>query len=282
MLFSSTTPMLVQGITGHHGSFHTKLMLEYGTNIVAGVTPGKGGQEVEGVPVYDSVSEAKAAHNVEWSIIFVPALFVLDAALDAIEAGLHIVVISEHVPVHDVMKILDAANKKDVFFVGPNCPGIIVPGESKFGIMPGDIFTPGNVGVLSRSGTLTYEIVSHLTEAGIGQQCVIGIGGDTITGVDFLEGLAMMEAEDAIDTIVLIGEIGGEAEERAATFIKKEVTKPVVAYVAGKTAPPGKTMGHAGAIISQGKGTFASKKQALEQAGVKVASLPKDVITLLS
>ncbi len=282
MFLTKTTPVVVQGITGHHGSFHTKLMLEYGTNVVAGVTPGKGGQEVEGVPVYNSVAEAKKAHAAEWSILFVPAAFALDAAMEALEAGLHIVIISEHVPVHDVLKIVEAAKDRGLTVIGPNCPGLIVPGESKVGIMPGDIFMPGKVGVLSRSGTLTYEIVSHLTEAGIGQSVVVGIGGDMVTGLNFLEGLELMEQDESIEKILLIGEIGGDAEERAAAFIREHVKKPVVAYIAGRTAPPGKTMGHAGAIISQGKGTFASKKKALEEAGVKVSALPKDVVTLIA
>lgn len=281
MLLDATTRVIVQGITGHHGSFHTKLMVEYGTRIVAGVTPGKGGQSVEGVPVYDTVKDACSKHDPEWSILFVPAQFALDAAMEALEENLHLVIITEHIPVHDVLKIVDEAHTRDRMVIGPNCPGLITPGESKLGIMPGNIFKPGSLGVLSRSGTLTYEIVAHLSEAGIGQSTVIGVGGDMVNGLNFVEGLELFARDDATDRILLIGEIGGDAEERAAAYIREHVHKPVAAYIAGRTAPPGKTMGHAGAIIAGGKGTFASKKSALEDAGVKVAALPHDVPGLL-
>lgn len=281
MLIDSTTRVIVQGITGHHGSFHTKLMLEYGTTIVAGVTPGKKGEQVEGVPVFDHVQEAVSHHPADWSILFVPAPFVLAAAMEALEADLNLVIITEHVPVFDVLKIVDEAKRRDRLVIGPNCPGLMTPGESKIGIMPGNIFQPGSLGVLSRSGTLTYEIVAHLTEAGIGQSTVIGIGGDMVIGFDFVEALKMLETDEKTDTILLIGEIGGDAEERAAAYIREHVKKPVVAYLAGRTAPPGKTMGHAGAIISDGKGTFISKKKALEASGIPVAVFPHEVPELL-
>lgn len=282
MLIDATTRVIVQGITGHHGSFHTTLMLEYGTKVVAGVTPGKGGETVEGVPVFNSVKEAVAEQPADWSILFVPAPFALGAAMEALEADLHLVIITEHIPVFDVLKIVDEAKRRGKTVVGPNCPGLITPAQSKLGIMPGDIFQPGSLGVLSRSGTLTYEIVSHLSEAGIGQSTVVGIGGDMVIGLQFIEALEMLEADEATEKILLIGEIGGDAEERAAAYIAEHVKKPVVAYLAGRTAPPGKTMGHAGAIISGGKGTFASKKKALEAAGVAVAALPHEVVKLLS
>lgn len=277
MLIDATTRVIVQGITGHHGSFHTRLMLEYGTNIVAGVTPGKGGQTVEGVPVFNRVKDAIARHSADWSILFVPAPFALDASMEALSQNLNLVIISEHIPVYDVLKIVHEAQRRNKIVIGPNCPGIIVPDESKLGIMPGDIFHSGSLGVLSRSGTLTYEIVAHLSEAGIGQSTVVGIGGDMVVGFQFLKGLEMLEKDEKTDKILLIGEIGGDAEERAARYIREFIKKPVVAYIAGRTAPPGKTMGHAGAIISGGKGTFESKKKALEVVGVKVAVFPHDV-----
>lgn len=277
MLIDASTRVIVQGITGHHGSFHTKLMLEYGTTIVAGVTPGKGGEVVEGVPVFNHVEEAVQEHPADWALLFVPALFVLEAAMESLAQNLHIVIISEHVPVYDVLKIVNEAKRRNRRVIGPNCPGLITPGESKLGIMPGDIFKSGSLGVLSRSGTLTYEIVAHLSGAGIGQSSVVGIGGDMVIGFQFVDGLKMLEEDKKTDKILLIGEIGGDAEEQAAAYIQKFVKKPVVAYVAGRTAPPGKTMGHAGAIISGSKGGFISKKNALEAAGVQVALFPHDV-----
>lgn len=282
MLIDASTRVIVQGITGRHGSFHTKLMLEYGTNIVAGVTPGKSGEMVEGVPVFNHVQEAVREHPADWAILFVPAPFVLEAAMESLAQDLHVVIISEHVPVYDVLKIVNEAKRRNKKVIGPNCPGVITPSESKLGIMPGDIFKPGSLGVLSRSGTLTYEIVAHLSEAGIGQSTVVGIGGDMVIGFQFLDGLKMLEADEKTDKILLIGEIGGDAEEQAAAYIQEFVKKPVVAYIAGRTAPPGKTMGHAGAIISGNKGGFASKKHALETAGVQVAVFPHDVPALLN
>lgn len=260
MLIDETTRAIVQGVTGRHGSFHTTLMLEYGTQILAGVTPGKGGELVEGVPVFDSVEEALAEHAADWSILFVPAPFALKASMDALAQGLNLVIITEHIAVHDVLKILNEAEKRELLVLGPNCPGLISPGKSKLGIMPGSIFLPGSLGVLSRSGTLMYEIVLHLSEAGIGQSTVMGIGGDVLNGLNFVEGLKLMEKDEGTDAILLIGEIGGDSEERAAAFIAEHVSKPVVAYLAGKTAPPGKTMGHAGAIIAGGEGNFCVEK----------------------
>ncbi|MBU0667800.1 succinate--CoA ligase subunit alpha [Patescibacteria group bacterium] len=287
MLIDATTGVIVQGITGHHGSFHTSLMLKYGTKIVAGVTPGKGGMTAHGVPVFNSVKQAMDIKTTDgqtarWSIIFVPAAHALSASLEALEAGLNLVIITENIPVHDTLKIFHEARRKNLLVIGPNCPGIIVPGESKIGIMPGEIFAPGKLGVLSRSGTLTYEIVSHLTQDGVGQSTVIGIGGDMISGLNYNEGLELFEKDNNTDSILLIGEIGGDAEERAADFIKDNVTKPVFAFLAGRTAPEGKTMGHAGAIISGLTGTYISKKNALENAGVKIADFPHEVSGLIS
>lgn len=280
-MIDDNTNILVQGITGSQGSFHTKRMLEYGTNIVAGVTPGKGGQEKHGVPVYDDVGSAMAEHGVDWSIGFVPARFAKDAALDAIRNGLHTCVITEHIPVHDAVDMVQTANEQDVHVVGPNCPGLIAPGKAKMGIMPGDIFSAGNVGVVSRSGTLTYEIVDQLTAAGHGQSLAIGIGGDPVIGQDFRDVLRMFDEDKNTERIVLIGEIGGDLEERAAELIQNEVSTPVVAYIAGRTAPKGKQMGHAGAIVHGDTGTAESKIAALDDAGASIAELPSDVPELL-
>ena len=276
------TRVVVQGITGHHGSVHTRLMLEYGTKIVSGVTPGKGGQSVEGLPVYNSVAEAKVANpDVSWSIIFVPAGAAVAAAREAMEADLHLIMITEHVPVLDALGLVREAKQRGLFMLGPNCPGVITPEECKLGIMPGEIFKKGNVGVVSRSGTLTYEIAKHLTHNGIGQSTVLGIGGDPAVGLDFVDVLKLFEADPETEKIVLIGEIGGDAEERAAKFIQEKISKKVVAYIAGKTAPKGKVMGHAGAVISGGTGTFESKVKALTEAGIEVVDLPSDVVLKL-
>ncbi len=285
ILLRKETGVVVQGITGREGSFHTKAMLGYGTRILAGVTPGKGGQEVEGVPVYDSVVEARESHpEITASIIFVPARFAPDAVYEAIEAGVElIVVITEGIPVHDTMRFVRYARMNGVTIIGPNCPGVITPGESKLGIMPGHVFKKGNVGVISRSGTLTYEIAYAMTRAGIGQSTAIGIGGDPIPGTGFIELLRMFEEDPETHAVVLIGEIGGDMEERAARYIADSgYSKPVVAYVAGRTAPPGKRMGHAGAIISMGVGDAESKIRAFKEAGVQVAELPSQIPELLS
>jgi len=278
ILVNNKTKAIVQGITGTQGSFHTKLMLEYGTKIVAGVTPGKGGQEVHGVPVYDTVKEALSEHDANASIIFVPASFAKDAVLEGINAGLElIVVITEHIPIKDTIQMVEVAKRNNVNIVGPNTPGVITPGECKLGIMPGHIFKRGPIGIISRSGTLTYEIASNLTKAGFGQSTCLGIGGDPIIGINFVEALEMFANDHETKAVVLIGEIGGDAEERAAEYIRKEFNKPVAAFIAGKTAPPGKRMGHAGAIISGRTGTAQSKVKALKDAGVHVVDRPREI-----
>ena len=283
VLLTKKARVLVQGITGHQGTFHTRAMLDFGTKVVAGVTPGKGGTKVEGVPVFDGVREAVLRRKANASIIFVPAPFAKDAAIEAIEAGLKlIVVITERIPFHDCLDLVPYARSKGCAIIGPNCPGIITPGQSKMGIMPNHIFAPGDVGVISRSGTLTYEIVNAMTQAGFGQSTCIGIGGDPVIGTNTVEALAMFQKDRKTKRIVVVGEIGGTAEEEAAEFIKRHVTKPVVAYVAGRTAPPGKRMGHAGAIIQAGKGTAESKVRAFAEAGVPVADYPADIAKLLA
>jgi len=283
VLLTKKARVLVQGITGHQGTFHTRAMLDFGTKVVAGVTPGKGGTKVEGVPVFDGVREAVLRRKANASIIFVPAPFAKDAAIEAIEAGLKlIVVITERIPFHDCLDLVPYARSKGCAIIGPNCPGIITPGQSKMGIMPNHIFAPGDVGVISRSGTLTYEIVNAMTQAGFGQSTCIGIGGDPVIGTNTVEALAMFQKDRKTKRIVVVGEIGGTAEEEAAEFIKRHLTKPVVAYVAGRTAPPGKRMGHAGAIIQAGKGTAESKVRAFAEAGVPVADYPADIAKLLA
>ena len=284
IIVDENTRLIVQGITGREGSFHTKLMKEYGTKIVAGVTPGKGGQEIHGIPVYDSVEEAVKVHpDANTSIIFVPARFAADAVYEAIEAGIKtIVVITEGIPVHDALKFVNYAKSKGVTIIGPNCPGVISPGKAKVGIMPGHIFIPGNVGIVSRSGTLTYEIAYAMTKAGIGQTTAVGIGGDPVVGTSFVEALQMFENDPETEAIVLVGEIGGDMEERAAKMIEEgKITKPAVAFIAGRTAPPGKRMGHAGAIIMMGTGTAEGKVKALESVGVRVARTPMEIPGLL-
>jgi len=283
VLLTKKARVLVQGITGHQGTFHTRAMLDFGTKVVAGVTPGKGGTKVEGVPVFDGVREAVLRRKANASIIFVPAPFAKDAAIEAIEAGLKlVVVITERIPFHDCLDLVPYARSKGCAIIGPNCPGIITPGQSKMGIMPNHIFAPGDVGVISRSGTLTYEIVNAMTQAGFGQSTCIGIGGDPVIGTNTVEALAMFQKDRKTTRIVVVGEIGGTAEEEAAEFIKRHLTKPVVAYVAGRTAPPGKRMGHAGAIIQAGKGTAESKVRAFAEAGVPVADYPADIAKLLA
>jgi len=283
ILIDRDTRVIVQGITGKEGSFHTKLMLDYGTKIVAGVTPGKGGREVHGVPVYDTVEEAVRSHGADASIVFVPARFAPDAVYEAIDAGLKlVVVITEHIPVHDTMKFVNYAKSKGTVIIGPNCPGIIVPGRIKIGIMPASPFKPGNVAIISRSGTLTYEVAAAMTREGIGQSVAIGIGGDPIVGLDFVEALEMLEKDPETKAVVMIGEIGGDMEERVAAMYREgRFTKPIVAYIAGRTAPPGKRMGHAGAIISMGTGAYQDKVNALRKAGIPVAEMPYDIPRLL-
>ncbi len=274
ILADEKTRILVQGITGAQGSFHTRLMLEYGTRIVAGVTPGKGGRMEGRVPVFDTVKEALQFCRADFSIIFVPAPNVLSAAAEALENSLNIVIISEHVPARDAIMIFRMAHDRKRTMIGPNCPGIISPGKSKIGIMPGGVFRKGNCGILSRSGTLTYEIAAQLSQNGLGQSSVVGIGGDYINGYNFIDGLKAMQEDAQTKSIFLVGEIGGDAEERAAAYIKKNITKPVFACVAGRTAPPEKTMGHAGAIISGESGSYESKISALEKAGAVIFESP--------
>ncbi len=283
ILVNKDTRLVVQGITGREGRFHTQQMLAYGTNVVAGVTPGKGGLEVEGVPVFDTVREAVQETGANTSIIYVPARFAPDAILEAADAGIRLVVcITEGIPVMDMVRVRRYLEDVDTRLIGPNCPGVITPGESKVGIMPGHIHTPGPVGIVSRSGTLTYEAVYALTHRGIGQSTVVGIGGDPIVGTTFLDVLQMFEADPQTRAVVLIGEIGGTEEERAAEYIKTSMTKPVVGFIAGQTAPPGKRMGHAGAIISGGTGTAAEKIAALREAGVAVARHPEEIADLIA
>ena len=276
------TRVLVQGVTGNQGSFHTGQMLKYGTNIVGGVSPGKGGQEVEGIPVYNTVFEAVEKEQADASILFIPAPFAKDAALEALAAGIKILVlIPEHIPLQDAMDIMAQAKRHDAVVVGPNTFGLVSSGACKIGIMPNQYFVPGPIGVVSRSGTLCYEIVGHLTEREIGTTTVVGLGGDRVVGLDFIDVLEQFEKDPETKAVVLVGEIGGSAEEEAAAYIKSSMSKPVVAYLAGKSAPPGKRMGHAGAIIERGRGTFESKVEALNEAGVEVADLPGKVPELV-
>jgi len=278
------TKAIVQGITGTQGSFHTKLMLDYGTQILAGVTPGKGGTTVHGVPVYNTVEEAAKKHGATASIIFVPARFALAAVLEALESELKtIVIITEHIPVKDAIEVMARAKQHGATIIGPNTPGIITPGECKLGVMPAHVFEPGIVGVVSRSGTLTYEIAAEISAKGLGQSTCIGLGGDPVVGLSFVEVLRMFEADKRTEAVVMIGEIGGNLEELAADFVSKEgYSKPVVAFVAGRTAPPGKRMGHAGAIITGEAGTAQSKIDAFRKAGIEVAEKPSDVTRLLA
>ncbi|HEX9988221.1 MAG TPA: succinate--CoA ligase subunit alpha [Chloroflexia bacterium] len=277
------TRLLVQGITGREGTFHTEQMIAYGTNVVGGVTPGKGGTSHLDVPVFNTVAEGVKQTGANASIIYVPAAFGADAILEAVSAGLPLVVcITEGIPVLDMMRVYNTMKGSNTRLVGPNCPGLITPGEAKVGIIPGYICTPGNVGIVSRSGTLTYEVLWALTELGMGQTTAVGIGGDPINGTNFIDCLSRFQDDPATEKIVMIGEIGGDEEEKAAAFIKANVTKPVAGYIAGRTAPPGRRMGHAGAIISGGAGTAQGKIDALEDAGVKVAKIPTQIPGLLS
>lgn len=278
------TRAIVQGITGTQGRFHTRLMLDYGTKIVAGVTPGKSGIDVYGLPVYDSVEEAAGEHGADASIVFVPAPFAADAAFEALEAGLKtIAIITEHIPVRDSIQVMARAKRMGAVVIGPNTPGIITPGECKLGIMPAHVFRSGVVGMASRSGTLTYEIATGLTNASLGQSTCIGLGGDPIIGLSFVDVLKEFERDERTKAVALVGEIGGNLEELAAEFVSAEgYGKPVVAFVAGRTAPPGKRMGHAGAIIIGRSGTAESKVEAFERAGIGVAERPSDVARLLA
>jgi succinyl-CoA synthetase alpha subunit len=282
VLVGPDTRLLVQGLTGKEGTFHTRKAVEYGTKVVAGVTPGKGGAEVDGIPVFDSVEQAVAKTGANASVIFVPPPFAADAVMEATAAGVELVVcITEGIPTTDMVKVWTFLQGSKTRLIGPNCPGVITPGSCKIGIMPGMIHKPGPVGVVSRSGTLTYEAVGQLSGLGIGQSTCVGIGGDPIVGTNFIDMLTLFQADPKTEAIVMIGEIGGTAEEEAAEFVKENVTKPVVSFIAGQTAPPGRRMGHAGAIISGGKGTAAEKVEALKAAGIHVAASPAEIgITL--
>lgn len=282
ILIDKSTRLIVQGITGRDGLFHTKMMREYGTEIVGGTSPGKGGTNVDGIPVFNTMYEAVEQTQANTSIIFVPARFATDAIMEAADAGIRLIVcIAEGIPTLDVIKAYRFVEQKGATLVGPNCPGLISPGKSMVGILPGQVFRDGNIGVISRSGTLTYEIVFHLTANGMGQSTAIGIGGDPVVGVHFRQLLEMFQDDADTDAIVLIGEIGGNAEEQAAEYIRDHVSKPVVAFIAGQSAPPGKQMGHAGAIISGSSGSAKEKIAALEAAGIRVAQEPSDIPQLL-
>ena len=282
ILVNRDTRLLVQGITGKDGSFHAKQMLDYGTNVVAGVTPGKGGQREHGIPVFNTVREAVAETGANVSIIYVPARLAPDAILEAADAGIPLIVcISEHIPALDMVKVRERVIQSGSRLIGPNCPGLITPGQAKVGIMPGFIHQPGRVGVVSRSGTLTYEVVYALTQIGLGQSTAVGIGGDPVNGTSFTDVLRMFQDDPDTDAIAMLGEIGGTDEEKAAAFIKEYVTKPVAGFIAGQTAPPGKRMGHAGAIISGGTGTAAEKIAAMQAAGVHMSESAAGIATIL-
>ncbi|MGC4105825.1 MAG: succinate--CoA ligase subunit alpha [Thermomicrobiales bacterium] len=282
ILVNRNTRLLVQGITGREGSFHATQMVEYGTNVVAGVTPGKAGAEVAGVPVFNTVADAVKETQANTSIIYIPARFAADAIYEAVDAGIELVIcITEGMAINDMVPVYSYVKEKGARLIGPNCPGLITPGEAKVGIMPGFIHKPGKVGLVSRSGTLTYEVVDALTKAGMGQSTAVGIGGDPIIGTSFVDVLGLFQEDPDTEAIVMIGEIGGNDEETAAAFIKANVTKPMAGFIAGRTAPEGKRMGHAGAIISGGAGTAADKIAALEAAGVRVADSPSKVPALL-
>lgn len=281
IILDENTRCIVQGITGKQGSFHTEQMLNYNTKIVAGTSPGKGGQNLGPVNVYNSIEEAKEELDINASIIFIPAPFAKDAAFEAISQLNTVIIITEHIPVHDTMEIVEYAKRNGTTLIGPNTPGIISPGIGKLGIMPTHIFDEGNIGIVSRSGTLTYEVAYQVTNAGMGQSTCLGIGGDPVVGMDFADVLQSFEEDDDTDAMVMIGEIGGNAEEKAAEYIDKNISKPVVAYIAGVTAPPGKRMGHAGAIIEGESGTAESKINTLKDVGVEVASRPSEIVNII-
>jgi succinyl-CoA synthetase alpha subunit len=283
ILVDEGTRLLVQGITGREGAFHTGRMLESGTNVVAGVTPGKGGQDRDGVPVFNTVHEAAEETGANASVIFVPPPFAADAVFESLDSGMTtICCITEGIPVHDMMRVADFIANRDATLIGPNCPGVLSPGKANVSIMPRDIFSPGRVGVVSRSGTLTYQIVNELTQRGIGQSTAVGIGGDPIIGTNFIEILGKFEEDPETDCVVMIGEIGGNAEQLAAEYVQSQMQTPIVAYIAGFTAPEGKTMGHAGAIVSGGESTAEAKSEALRGAGIRAATNPSEVAELVA
>ena len=283
ILVDTETRLVVQGVTGREGSFHATRNKEYGTNVVAGVTPGKGGSEVSGISVFDSVREAVAESGANAAMVFVPARFAADAVYEAVDAGIGTVIcITEGIPAHDMLRVYSYVRPRGIALIGPNCPGVLSPGKANVGIIPAEIFREGGVGLVSRSGTLTYQIGHELAQLGIGQSTIVGIGGDPVVGSSFVDVLARFEADPETELVVMVGEIGGAEEEKAAAFIESEMTKPVVAYIAGFTAPPGKTMGHAGAIISGSAGTAQAKKEALEAHGVRVGTNPSEVAQLVA
>jgi succinyl-CoA synthetase alpha subunit len=283
IILDKDTRLVVAGLTGSEGRFHGLRNRAYGTNLVAGVTPGKGGQDVEGVPVFDTVAEAVSEAGANTSLIFVPARFAVDAIYEAVDAGIGTVIcITEHIPAHDMLRAYTYFRGKDVTMIGPNCPGVLSPGKANAGIIPAEIFSEGGVGLVSRSGTLTYQIGHELTQLGLGNSTIVGIGGDPVVGSSFVDVLAKFEGDDQTELIVLVGEIGGDEEEKAAAYVAEHVTKPVLAYIAGFSAPPGKTMGHAGAIISGSSGTAAGKKEALEARGIEVGTTPTEVAQMVA
>ena len=284
IIVDNDTRLVVAGLTGSEGRFHGLRNKAYGTNLVAGVTPGKGGQDVEGVPVFDTMADAVAEAGANTSLIFVPARGAVDSIYEAVDAGIHTVIcITEHIPAHDMLRAYTYFRAKEgVTMIGPNCPGVLSPGKANAGIIPAEIFTPGSVGLVSRSGTLTYQIGHELTQLGLGNSTIVGIGGDPVVGSSFVDVVAKFEADPQTELIVLVGEIGGDEEEKAAAYISEHVTKPVLAYIAGFSAPPGKTMGHAGAIISGSSGTAAGKKEALEARGIEVGTTPTEVAQMVA
>ncbi|MGI8973328.1 MAG: succinate--CoA ligase subunit alpha [Gaiella sp.] len=283
IIVDNDTRLAVQGLTGSEGRFHGLRNRDYGTKLVAGVTPGKGGQDVEGVPVFDTVADAVRAAGANTSMVFVPAPFAADAVYEAVDAGVHtVIVITEHVPAHEMLKLKAYVDTRGVTLVGPNCPGVLSPGKANVGIIPAEIFSTGSIGLVSRSGTLTYQIGHELTRMGLGNSTIVGIGGDPVIGSSFIDVLRRFQADAETEYVVMVGEIGGDEEEKAAAFVEAELTKPVVAYIAGFTAPPGKTMGHAGAIISGSSGTAEGKKSALEAKGIRVGTTPTETAQLVA
>jgi succinyl-CoA synthetase alpha subunit len=283
IIVDNDTRLVVQGLTGSEGRFHGLRNRAYGTNVVAGVTPGKGGQDVEGIPIFDTVADAVEGEGANTSLIFVPARFAADAIYEAVDAGIRTVIcITEHVPVHEMLRAYTYFRPKGIAMIGPNCPGVLSPGKANAGIIPAEIFSEGSIGLVSRSGTLTYQIGHELTQLGLGNSTIVGIGGDPVVGSSFIDILARFEDDPQTELIVMVGEIGGDEEEKAAAFISEHVTKPVYSYIAGFSAPPGKTMGHAGAIISGSSGTAQAKKEALEARGIRVGTTPTEVAQLVA